>query len=194
MSQAHDQASFNWIATAGGNDDWDTRRLRGDDCRIAPNHNAARDLNFGARFVTISVCSGALNASELVWLIRNSSQVAPDGRRTMHYLRCRLHRIALQRGDPFSEDAIRAANPAFDTFMNKGEVLAMAAAARRMPSREAEYRRFVLNQRTEVATPFVPAHRTVSTNPPQGDCGGQQGVARDEAIPRMALPVSPCLG
>jgi phage terminase large subunit-like protein len=58
--------------------------------------------------------------------------------------------------DPFSEDAIRAANPAFDTFMNKREVLQMAADARRMPTREAEYRRFVLNQRTELATPFVP--------------------------------------
>ena len=34
-------------------------------------------------------------------------------------------------------------------------MLAMAAAARRMPSREADYRRFTLNQRIQVATPFV---------------------------------------
>ena len=33
------------------------------------------------------------------------------------------------------EDAIKAANPAFDVFMNKAEVLAMAEDARRMPSR-----------------------------------------------------------
>jgi phage terminase large subunit-like protein len=58
--------------------------------------------------------------------------------------------------DPFSEEAIRAANPAFDSFMNKREVFDMAESARRMPSRENEFRRFVLNQRTEVATPFVP--------------------------------------
>jgi phage terminase large subunit-like protein len=58
--------------------------------------------------------------------------------------------------DPFSEDAIRAANPAFDMFMNKSEVLQMAADAKRMPSREGEYRRFVLNQRTAIASPFVP--------------------------------------
>ena len=58
--------------------------------------------------------------------------------------------------DPFSEEAIRAANPAFSSFMNKREVLQMAADAKRMPAREAEFRRFVLNQRTEVATPFVP--------------------------------------
>lgn len=57
--------------------------------------------------------------------------------------------------DPFSEEAIRAANPAFDHFMNKAEVLAMAEDARRMPSREAEYRNLVLNQRVEASTPFV---------------------------------------
>ena len=48
--------------------------------------------------------------------------------------------------DPFSEEAIRAANPALDTFMNKREVMAMAADARRMPARENEYRNLVLNQ------------------------------------------------
>ena len=57
--------------------------------------------------------------------------------------------------DPFSEEAIRAANPAFDFFMNKAEVLAMAEDARRMPSREAEYRNLILNQRVEASTPFV---------------------------------------
>jgi phage terminase large subunit-like protein len=39
--------------------------------------------------------------------------------------------------------------------MNKQEVLDMAAAARRMPSREAEYRNFVLNQRVEADSPFI---------------------------------------
>jgi len=57
--------------------------------------------------------------------------------------------------DPFSEEAIRAANPALDSFMNKREVLAMAADAARMPSRENEYRNLVLNQRVDSSTPFV---------------------------------------
>ncbi len=57
--------------------------------------------------------------------------------------------------DPFSEVAIRAANPAFDVFMNKAEVLAMAEDARRMPSREAEYANLVLNQRVEASSPYV---------------------------------------
>jgi phage terminase large subunit-like protein len=59
--------------------------------------------------------------------------------------------------DPFSEDAIRAANPAFGTFLNAREVLAMAEDARRMPSREAEYRNLVLNQRVESSSPFLAA-------------------------------------
>lgn len=57
--------------------------------------------------------------------------------------------------DPFSEEAIRAANPAFGDFQNAAETLAMAENARRMPSREAEYRNLILNQRIDASAPFV---------------------------------------
>lgn len=57
--------------------------------------------------------------------------------------------------DPFSEEAIRKANPAFGDFQNANEVRAMARDAKRMPSREAEYRNLILNQRVEVNNPFV---------------------------------------
>ena len=57
--------------------------------------------------------------------------------------------------DPFAEATIRLANPAFDAFMNSREVLAMAADAKRMPAREAEYRNLVLNQRIETSNPFI---------------------------------------
>lgn len=57
--------------------------------------------------------------------------------------------------DPFSEEAIRAANPAFDLFMNKSEVLAMAEDARNMPSRQSEYENLVLNRRVDRNNPFV---------------------------------------
>ncbi|MFE3839469.1 terminase large subunit [Pseudogemmobacter sonorensis] len=57
--------------------------------------------------------------------------------------------------DPFSEEAIRAANPAFGDFQNAEETLAMAEDARRMPSREAEYRNLILNQRVDMNNPFV---------------------------------------
>jgi len=58
--------------------------------------------------------------------------------------------------DPFSEEAIRAANPHFDELMNKEEVRRQAADAKRLPSREAAYRNLVLNQRVESRqAPFV---------------------------------------
>jgi phage terminase large subunit-like protein len=57
--------------------------------------------------------------------------------------------------DPFSEKAIRAANPHFDDFMNRDEVRRQAADAKRLPSREAAYRNLILNQRIESRSPFV---------------------------------------
>lgn len=57
--------------------------------------------------------------------------------------------------DPFSEEAIRAANPHFDVFMNKEEVRRQANDAKRMPSAEAGYRNLILNQRVEARSPFV---------------------------------------
>jgi phage terminase large subunit-like protein len=57
--------------------------------------------------------------------------------------------------DPFDEKVIKAANPAFGSFLNAREVMAMAHDARRMPAREAEYRNLVLNQRVETNNPFV---------------------------------------
>jgi phage terminase large subunit-like protein len=57
--------------------------------------------------------------------------------------------------EPFDENTIRLANPAFGTFLSAKEVLAMAKDAQRMPAREAEYRNLILNQRIEVSNPFV---------------------------------------
>lgn len=57
--------------------------------------------------------------------------------------------------DPFSEEAIRQANPHYDVFMNKEEVRKQARDAQRMPSKEASYRNLNLNQRVEARSPFV---------------------------------------
>lgn len=57
--------------------------------------------------------------------------------------------------DPFGKSAIRAANPAFDEFMNQVEVLQMAQDAKRLPSRESSYRNLILNQRVEAHSPFI---------------------------------------
>jgi len=57
--------------------------------------------------------------------------------------------------NPFGEEAIRQANPAFGDFLNAVEVRDQAASAQRMPAREAAYRNLVLNQRVNVTSPFI---------------------------------------
>ena len=57
--------------------------------------------------------------------------------------------------DPFSEEAVKLANPAFGDFQNAKEIMAMADSAKRMPSKENSYRNLVLNQRVDVTTPFI---------------------------------------
>jgi phage terminase large subunit-like protein len=57
--------------------------------------------------------------------------------------------------DPFSDEAIRQANPALGDFLNQGEVREQAESARRMPAREASYRNLILNQRVNLTNPFV---------------------------------------
>lgn len=57
--------------------------------------------------------------------------------------------------DPFSEEAARAANPAFGDFQNAEETMAMAADAQRMSARENEFRNLILNQRVDASTPFI---------------------------------------
>jgi phage terminase large subunit-like protein len=74
--------------------------------------------------------------------------------------------------DPFAPETIALANPAFGSFLNVKEVLAMAEAARRMPAREAEYRNLVLNQRIEPSTPFIAPGVWKS-------CAGSVGILED---------------
>jgi phage terminase large subunit-like protein len=62
---------------------------------------------------------------------------------------------APEDADPFAEETIRQANPAFGDFLNASEVLDQAASAQRMPAREAAYRNLVLNQRINVSSPFI---------------------------------------
>lgn len=75
--------------------------------------------------------------------------------------------------DPFSEDAIRAANPHYDVFMNKAEVRNQAEAARRMPSSEAGYRNLILNQRVEATSPFVAKSIWLANNAEPAELSGR---------------------
>jgi phage terminase large subunit-like protein len=99
--------------------------------------------------LSIIISTQAPTDADLLSLLIDDAKAAHDPREVL-----RLN-AAPQEMDPFSEEAIRLANPAFDFFMNKREVLAMAEDARRMSSREAEYRNLVLNQRVEANSPFV---------------------------------------
>lgn len=75
--------------------------------------------------------------------------------------------------DPFDEETIRQANPAYGDFLNATEVKAMAEDARRMPSREAEYRNLILNQRVEVNSPFISRGVWEAGNRPVADFAGR---------------------
>lgn len=57
--------------------------------------------------------------------------------------------------DPFSDEAIKQANPHFDIFMNQQEVRDQALSAKRMPSAENSYRNLILNQRVNLINPFI---------------------------------------
>ena len=67
---------------------------------------------------------------------------------------CKVFTAPMEQ-DAFAIETIKQANPAFGSFLNDREVLAMAEDARRMPAREPEYRNLVLNQRVEACNPFV---------------------------------------
>ena len=77
--------------------------------------------------------------------------------------------------DPFSEAAVRAANPHYDSFMNKTEVKRQMEEAQRLPAREAAYRNLILNQRIEIHNVFI--SRTVWT-----ENGAEPGPLKGKAV------------
>ena len=81
---------------------------------------------------------------------------------------CQLY-TAPMTADPFDPETIKLANPAFDTFLNSKEVLAMAEDARRMPAREPEFRNLILNQRVEAIARFVSPAEWQACAGPVGD-------------------------
>lgn len=78
--------------------------------------------------------------------------------------------------DPFDLETVRKANPALSDFLNQDEVMAMAEDARRMPSREAEFRNLVLNQRVQALDPFISEFVWDTCNGPVADDWGNAEV------------------
>lgn len=99
--------------------------------------------------LSIVISTQAPTDADLLSVLIDDAQTGADPK-----VKCWLFTAPMDM-DPFSEDAIRAANPAYDVFMNKVEVMDQAASAKRMPSREAQYRNLILNQRVEARSPFV---------------------------------------
>ena len=99
--------------------------------------------------LSVIISTQAPTDADLLSLLIDDALSGADPR-----VKVRIHTAPLDM-DPFGEEAIRAANPHYDVFMNKQEVLRQAEEARRMPSREAAYRNLVLNQRVEARNPFV---------------------------------------
>lgn len=99
--------------------------------------------------LSIIISTQAPTDADLLSLLIDDGLTGADPR-----VKVALHTAPMD-ADPFSDAAIRAANPHFDAFMNRDEVRRMATEAQRMPSREAAYRNLVLNQRVEARSPFV---------------------------------------
>lgn len=99
--------------------------------------------------LSIVISTQAATDADLLSVLIDDAKAGHDPRVTLSMYEAPMD------DDPFAEATIRKANPAFGDFLNAKEVLAMAEDARRMPSREPEYRNLVLNQRVEASSPFV---------------------------------------
>lgn len=99
--------------------------------------------------LSIIISTQAPTDADLLSLIIDDALTGADPR-----LKVALYTAPLDI-DPFSDKAIRLANPHFDVFMNREEVRRQASDAKRLPSREAAYRNLILNQRVEARNPFV---------------------------------------
>lgn len=99
--------------------------------------------------ISIVISTQAPTDADLLSLLIDDAKTGADPRNKVALY------TAPMDADPFSDLAIKAANPHFNAFMNKDEVRRQAGDAKRLPSREAAYRNLILNQRVEARSPFV---------------------------------------
>jgi phage terminase large subunit-like protein len=99
--------------------------------------------------LSIIISTQAPTDADLLSLLIDDALTGADPR-----IKVALHTATIDM-DPFSDEAIRAANPHFDVFMNREEVRKQATDAKRLPAQEASYRNLILNQRVEARSPFV---------------------------------------
>ena len=124
--------------------------------------------------LSLVISTQAPNDSDLLSLLIDDAKTEADPRNKVV-----MHTAPMDL-DPFSLDAIRAANPHYEDFMNKEEVQRQANDAKRMPSREASYRNLILNQRVEARSPFVAREIWKANGAPQlGRMSGRLYVGLD---------------
>ncbi len=101
--------------------------------------------------MSIIISTQAPNPRDLLSVLIDDAQTGRDPTTVLRF------QSAQDGLDPLSVEAIKAANPAFEIFMNQQAVLDMMENARAMPSRQPEYENLVLNRRVEMLSPFIDA-------------------------------------
>jgi phage terminase large subunit-like protein len=99
--------------------------------------------------LSVIISTQAATDADLLSILIDDALTGRDPRTTIS-----LHTAPLHL-DPFSDEAMKAANPALGDFLNHIETRDQAEQARAMPSREPEYRNLILNQRVTAIAPFV---------------------------------------
>lgn len=99
--------------------------------------------------LSIIISTQAPTDADLLSVLIDDAKTGADPKVKLHLF------SAPDTADPFSEKAIKAANPAYGDFLNATEVKDQAASAKRMPAREAAYRNLVLNQRVNMVNPLI---------------------------------------
>jgi phage terminase large subunit-like protein len=99
--------------------------------------------------LSIIISTQAPTDADLLSVLIDDAKTGADPKVKLHLY------TAPEELDPFSDKAIKAANPALGDFLNEEEVRDQAASAKRMPAREAAYRNLVLNQRVNTVNPLI---------------------------------------
>ena len=99
--------------------------------------------------LTVIISTQAPSDNDLLSILIDDAQTGADPHTVLSLY------TAAKELDPFAEDTIRLANPAYDAFMNQNEVRSMAEAAKRMPAAQSSFCNLVLNQRVEASAPFI---------------------------------------
>lgn len=109
--------------------------------------------------LSIVISTQAPSDGDLLSLLIDDARTGADPRVKLVLYSAPTDDERIQQGkealDAFGAEAIRLANPHFDVFMNREEVMRMAADAKRMPTREASYRNLILNQRVDTHAPLI---------------------------------------